>query len=255
MLQARVVIGVAVSAEHTKALFIQLGFAGSVDTWCSKYYPEQIEKLTLKGTPAAWIYEFQDAITFVLKHIARAHPDALRDADGSESTLAFHFYASMECATRSKMITATQGEGDKYVSLEHDCLVAECAVAEQTLKAINTEVAPLVVVCKAIPKDPLYEAKRRFPDLDWEARSWTPLDEFVGLWELCKMHIENDRVHQNTITFAEFAAGRLDSACVVPCSDGEKRQCFELYNGKGWTFHNAADMKAVGVPGAACRRS
>jgi hypothetical protein len=32
---------------------------------------------------------------------------------------------------------------------------------------------------------------------------------------------------------------------VVPCSDGEKRQCFELYNGKGWTFHNAADMKAV----------
>ncbi len=83
------VLGVTVSTEGTKALFIQLGFSGSVDSWCSKYYPEQIEKLTLAGTPAAWIYEFQDAMTFVLKHVARAHPDALRDAGGSESTVPF----------------------------------------------------------------------------------------------------------------------------------------------------------------------
>jgi hypothetical protein len=238
------VLGIAVSVEHTKNLFILLGFGGSVDGWCRRHYPEQIEKLMLERTPAAWIYEFQGAMELVLKHIGETYPTEVREAF-SESTLAFHFYSKVEESTLLKMIAAIQGEGGRCVSKEHDGLVAKCTSVERTLEAIQKAVAPLVVVCKPIPEDPLYEAKRKFPEMDWEARSRMPLDEYVGLWTLCKEHIKDGDVPQNTMSFAEFVAARLDCSCVVPPSDGERRQCFELYHGKGWAFHNAADMKTV----------
>jgi len=126
--------------------------------------------------------------------------------------------------------------GARFLSPEHDGVVTDCRAFE----LLQDVVAPLKLARKEIPEDPFAEAKVRF-NLPFERRALVPLKTYAQLRFQAKMLLARGVATDNTITFAAFVAASFDDRCVVPFTDGERRQGFEFYTDT-WRYYSAADM-------------
>eukprot|EP00969_Alexandrium_andersonii_P306305 13540411-Alexandrium_andersonii.AAC.1 len=118
--------------------------------------------------------------------------------------------------------------GDAAFSPEHDGIAAR-GDARALLDACAQAVAPLRVAVKEYPSDPLAAFRERFPQLDWDIKADTSIQEYEGLLQNCRGYVASgsDVARANTYSFAKLVAARLSPVVNVPVAEGDKRTHFE----------------------------
>ena len=234
-------LGTKVSMAHVKNLFTRFAFNGCVDGWVTTFYPDFVEHMIVnEGDPLYFIYELEDAARAMVHLVAKKNPKLFAACKGKFGATLFHKYANLEATTLSAMHVTAHNHACKFISGSHDGIVVDKLSVFESLKE---HLAPMVVMLKDVPSDPFYEAQQAFPYMDFTVRSTVSLPDYYRMWATAREIVKSKRAPENTIALADYVAARLDGLCCVPHSDGEKRQFFEMYSNRGWTFHNAADMK------------
>ncbi|CAK0859598.1 unnamed protein product [Prorocentrum cordatum] len=137
--------------------------------------------------------------------------------------------------------------GPMAFSPEHDG-VAGRGDPQKLLEACSTAVAPLRVAIKEYPTDPFVSFRRRFPELDWDIRADTTIQDYAGLLAKCRGYIaeSTETVNAKRFTFAQLVAAQLSPVVNVPAAEGEKRTHFEMFTGYGnWNSRHRDDLTAI----------
>jgi len=127
--------------------------------------------------------------------------------------------------------------GPAAVSPEHDGIAGQ-GDPQKLLEACAEAVAPLQVAMKEYPLDPFVSFRKRLPELDWDIKADTSIQEHAGLLAKCRGYIAEDAgaANANKFTFAQLVAA----------AEGEKRTRFEMFTGYGnWHSRHRDDLTAI----------
>ena len=231
--------------DAVKELFIALGFGGSVWSWMQDHLPEPVE---LDGEWGTYLESFEDAMVEVRRALAERYPDEFRllakCKRNPHASLSFHVYAHSEAEALQKMRAEC---GPAAISPEHDGIAAQ-GDPQKLQEACAKAAAPLQVAIKEYPSDPFVTFRKRFPQLDWDIKADTSIQEYAGLLAKCRGYIAQDAgaVNANRFTFAQLVAARLSPIVNVPAAEGEKRTHFEMFTGYGnWHSRHRDDLTAI----------
>ena len=233
--------------DKVKELFISLGFGGSVWSWMQEHLPEPVE---LDGAWGIYLESFEDGMVEVRRTLAERYPDEYKllakGKRNPHASLSFHVYAHFEASALQKMREAC---GSAAFSPEHDGIAGR-GDASKLLEACAKAVAPLRVAVKEYPQDPFKYFHTRFPELDWDVKADSTIQEYAGLLAKCRdyvAHADSARAcNANRFTFAQLVVARLSLVVNVPVTEGEKRTHFEMFTGYGnWHTRHRDDLTAI----------
>ena len=237
--------GRLLSRDTIKELFISLGFGGSVWSWMQEHLPEPVD---LDGEWGSYLERFEDAMVEVRRALAEQYPEEFKLlAKGKRNpyaSLSFHVYAHFEAKALQKMRAEC---GPAAISPEHDGIAGQ-GDPQKLLEACAKAVAPLQVAIKEYPVDSFVSFRKRFPELDWDIKADTSIQEYAGLLAKCRSYIAQDAgaANANRFTFAQLVAARLSPVVNVPAAEGEKRTHFEMFTGYGnWHSRHRDDLTAI----------
>jgi len=234
-----------VSRDAVKELFISLGFGGSLWTWMQEHLPEPVE---VDGEWGSYLERLEDAMEEVRRALAAKYPAEFKllaaGKRNPHASLSFHVYAHHEAEALRKMRAAC---GDAAFSPEHDGIAAR-GDTQKLLETCAEAVSPLRVAMKEYPSGPLVAFRERFPELDWDVKADTSIQEYAGLLAKCRGYVAAgpEAANANRFTFAQLVAARLSPVANVPTTEGEKRTHFEMFTGYGnWHSRHRDDLTAI----------